>query len=368
LRSELLVLFLSILEVSINDYLSEVTAMRFAALIALLTILSLPLSSQTKTSSSLQLRGPYLGQTPPGDIPTLFAPGTVSTGLYERDLVLTADGKELYYGVFVGGWATIMVTRLVDGKWTEPAIASFASNPGANFIEPCISRDGKRMLFLSTLPPAGEKPKPGWGHQNIWYVDRLADGSWSQPIDLGSPINTPDQEYFPSLTRDGTLYFTHSSGGNNPAIFRSSVVNDKYSTPEKLPFPVNGPWSVYNTCIAPDESYLVACVSGKDTTLPRNASRYCISFRTDSGGWTELVDMGDKINLPTSTALSPSISPDGKFFFFALSQPISPSTLKNLKVVSDILELHASPFNGSSNIYWVSTQIIEGLRKKKGMQ
>jgi hypothetical protein len=71
------------------------------------------------------------------------------------------------------------------------------------------------------------------------------------------------------------------------------------------------------------------------------------------------------INPPGSTALSPSISPDGKFFFFSLSQPIPPSALQNLKDLSDILEIHASPHNGAANIHWVNTQIIDEIRKKR---
>lgn len=340
--------------------------MKLAAPISLLLLLIAPVLGQTtKQNQSMRLQGPYLGQTPPGDTPALFAPGVVSTGLYERDIALSPDGKELYYGLMFGNRATIMVTRVTDGKWSEPSVATFAYHPEANFIEPCLSHDGKRLFFLSTLPPAGEKPRPGWGHQNIWYVERLADGSWSRPIDPGFPINTPDQEYFPSLTRDGTLYFTRSSGGNNSAFFRSRPVGETYSTPEKLPSPVNGPWSIYNACIAPDETYLIGCVAGKDTTLPKNAGRYYVSFRTNEGGWTELIDMGDKINQPLSTALSPYISPDGKYFFFSLSQPIASASLKDLKNLSDILKIQASPFNGSANVHWVSTQIIEEIRKKR---
>jgi len=336
--------------------------MRLGAPLVFLAILLSPLLSQTKTSPVLHVQGPYLGQNPPGDTPNLFALGIVSTGLYERDLALSPDGKELYYGVIVGNWATIMTTRCVDGKWIEPTIAPFASNRGANFLEPCVSHDGQRLFFLCTLPPSGEKPKPGWGHQNIWYVERLPDDSWSQPVDVVPPINSSAEEFFPSLTRDGTLYFTRSSGGSNPAIFRSRMVEGKYSTPEKLPFPVNGPWSIYNACIAPDETFLIGCVAGKDSTLPKNAARYQISFRNSDGSWTELVDMGERINLPRGTALSPSISPDGKYFFFSLSQSVAPSRLEELKGLTDILEFVASPLNGAANIHWVSTQVIEDLR------
>ena len=60
------------------------------------------------------LQGPYLGQTPPGSEPELFAPGLVSTGFYERDLLISPDGDEIYYGLVAGRTVTIMVTRLED--------------------------------------------------------------------------------------------------------------------------------------------------------------------------------------------------------------------------------------------------------------
>jgi hypothetical protein len=339
--------------------------MKIASMILInILLVSTPLFSQRDSTRFPELAGPYLGQKPPGSVAELFAPGLISTGLYERDCAISRDGKEIYHGVFIGGWATILVTRNIEGRWTEPAILPFASDPEFNCVEPCLSADGNRLFFLSTLPPAGENPKRGWGHQNIWVVDRKADGSWGKPYDLGLPINTPDQEYFPSITRDGTLYFSRSVSGTTSAIYRSRLVNKVYSQPEKLPSSVNGPWSIYNACIAPDESYLIGCVSGKDTTLPKNVARYFISFRSGDGSWSELIDMGDMINPPGSTALSPSISPDGKYFFFSLSQPIASASLKNLKKLSDILKIHSSPFNGSANIHWVSTQFLDELKKK----
>ena len=50
-----------------------------------------------------ELTGEYLGQTPPGDTPQLFAPGIVSTGMYARDIAMTPDGTELYYCVMESG-------------------------------------------------------------------------------------------------------------------------------------------------------------------------------------------------------------------------------------------------------------------------
>lgn len=51
-------------------------------------------ASDTKPPGS-----PYLGQTPPGDVATIFAPGIISDGLNNRDIAITPDGSELYYSV-----------------------------------------------------------------------------------------------------------------------------------------------------------------------------------------------------------------------------------------------------------------------------
>jgi hypothetical protein len=69
------------------------------------------------------LQGEYLGQKPPDSTPELFAPEIISTGLYERDVAMTPDGTEFYYGLMLSNYATIMVTKLENGQWTEPQVA-----------------------------------------------------------------------------------------------------------------------------------------------------------------------------------------------------------------------------------------------------
>ena len=48
------------------------------------------------------LTGEYLGQKPPGATAELFAPGIVGTGMYTRDVAITPDGTEIYYGLMLG--------------------------------------------------------------------------------------------------------------------------------------------------------------------------------------------------------------------------------------------------------------------------
>ena len=59
-------------------------------------------------------------------------------------------------------------------------------------------------------------------------MDRKKDG-WSKPYNLGPPINTDDPEYFPSVTRDGTIYFTREiddGGKKRSLIHRARMAGD----------------------------------------------------------------------------------------------------------------------------------------------
>jgi hypothetical protein len=310
------------------------------------------------------LHGAYLGQTPPGLEPEIFAAGIISTGMYERDVAISPDGKEFFYGLAFGNLVTIMVTRLENGLWTEPQIAPFAKELDYFYFEPCISPDGKRLLFLSTRPQQGQEAKPGWGHQNIWAVDRREDGNWSEPYDLGSPINTENNEYFPSVTQDSTLYFTRSSPGEGKAeIFRSRYIAGKYAEPEPLPTTVNGQRSLYNAYVAPDESYLIACVEVRNDSVSPGLTNYCVYFRKHDDTWSDGIDLGEKINTLGSRAFSPYVSLDGKYFFFASARPKLNHYSGLQKITwTYIQNIYNAPQNGSSDIYWVDAQLIQALR------
>jgi hypothetical protein len=332
----------------------------------LLAILALCLPPGQARSPFPILQGQYLGQKAPGLTPQLFAPGIISTGMYERDLALTPDGKEIFYSVSFGRITTILATREEKGVWTEPEAASFALDSAYLSLEPCLTADGKTMFFLSNRPLKGQQAKPGWQHQNIWASDRKADGSWGEPYDLGPPINTDANEFFPSVTRDGTLYFTRSRPGDEKtAIYRARRSGGTYAEPELLPPQVNGEGNPYNACIAPDASFLIACVSGRKDSISAGLPNYYVFFRDQDDKWSEGINLGTAINMPGASAISPAISPDLKFFFFASNKSqISPGSASGRFTFSRLLEFYNSPQNGNSDIYWVDAAVIRQLKPK----
>ena len=215
----------------------------------------------TGKNQSTTRSGPYLGETPPTDRPVLFAPGVVSTSMAERDVAMTPDGNELYFCVAVGQFqhTAIMQTKLVDGQWTTPEVAPFSSNPDFMCLEPFISPDGQKFYFMSNMPdnPMG----PVRNETDIWVMDRQGDG-WGEPRRVGPPINTEASEYFPSVTNDGTMYFTRDNPETRAnRIYRARFVDGEYQEVEELPEIVNCTPALFNAFIAPDESYLIVPIA-----------------------------------------------------------------------------------------------------------
>ena len=310
------------------------------------------------------LTGDYLGQTLPGTTPELFAPGAISTGLYERDVAMTPDGNEFYFGLISGGYVTIVVTKRENGKWTKPEIAPFCDDPDVFDLEPHITPDGRRFLFLSTRPGEGKLPAKGWVYQDIWVMDRTEDG-WSEPYNLGPPVCTDAPEYFPSVTRDGTLYFTREvteERGKRSLILRSRMVDGKYAEPEILPEAVNPGDQQFNACIDPDERFLIVCLSGHKDNIGR--ADYYVCFRDEDDTWTGPINMGELVNTPGNNVTSPYVSPDGRYFFFASNRKAQAreSAEASERSYDAIQGMATEPGNGSADIYWVDASLIETLR------
>jgi hypothetical protein len=322
-------------------------------------------SAAPQSSSEFpKLTGLYLGQMPPGATPEVFAPGIVCTGMTERDMAVSPDGGEIYFGLACGRVVTVLWTRLQNGRWSEPEVAPFAADADYFHFEPALSADGRRIFFLTNRHGRDKPSRPGWAYQNIWAADRRPDGSWGEPYDPFPELNGDGQRFFPSLTRDGTLYFTSvDSKTRKPVICRSRPANGGYAKADRLPGQVNGNGTPYNAFIAPDESYLIACVDGRPYDGNPGRANYFIFFRGRDDRWSEGAPFGPEVNMKGSTAMSPFVSPDGKYFFFAAQKTAErfngPFTGRSL---SWLLEMNGSCQNGNYDIYWVDAGILEKLR------
>lgn len=221
-------------------------------------------------------------------------------------------------------------------------------------LEPCISPDGKKFFFLSNRPDLTKNEAAG--DEDIWMMDRTGN-KWSEPYNIGEPVNSESSEFFPSVTKEGTLYFTRSekeSGVNY--IFRSKMKDGKYQEPEKLPSQVNSGLTQYNAFIDPDEKYLIVPVNGRKDTF--GSTDYYLVYRNPDDTWTEPVNMGNKINTVSGLEFSPYVSPDGKYFFFMSSRVPEKKKWPKELTFSLLKDMFNKPENGNSSIYWVDSKLI----------
>jgi outer membrane protein OmpA-like peptidoglycan-associated protein len=106
--------------------------------------------------------------------------------------------------------------------------------PGANYMHPALSADGKQLYFSSNN-------EDSWGGYDIFVSNRGADGAWEPPTPLSRNINTPNDEQFPWLDQD-TLYFASDGhpGMGGLDVFRTQrASNGAWLTPRNLQAPIN---------------------------------------------------------------------------------------------------------------------------------
>jgi ankyrin repeat protein len=277
--------------------------------------------------------GPYLGQAPPGAEPVLFAPDVVSTHTFQHGTVtFSPDGSEAFWASsfpvvdepYTHGM--IITSRIENGRWTAPAPAPFSERRVGDDV-PFFHPDGSKVFFLSQRARGGEQ---------IWWVDRTADG-WSEPQLVDGGPNTMSTHWQFSVAANGSIYFSSGDPGGLGAgdLYVSRLVDGRYAEPVNLGAPVNSQLSEDRPFIAPDETYLLFVRLNPPDGLGR--TDLYVSFRDDDGTWTTPRNMGPGVNSPANEGC-PMVSPDGRYLFFN------------------------SHRNGNADNYWMEAAIIDTLR------
>jgi hypothetical protein len=251
--------------------------------------------------------GPYFGQTPPGLTPEVFAPGVISLDTrYEYSIAFSPDLTECAFGVTNNFWSAFQVlstTMASDSSWSMPATAPFlGSGDGLSAV---YTPDGQSVYFASM--------RPSYPPANLWAADRDSTGAWMAPVKVPSPVNTLFDEYAPSFTSTGVLYFvSYRPAGNGSAdIYRAAPVGGTYPTVVNIGPPVNGSSLDSTPCIAPDESFLLF---ESNRVGGYGQHDIYVSYRV-GGSWSEPVNLGPEINTDQIED-EPYITPDGKYLFF----------------------------------------------------
>jgi len=119
--------------------------------------------------------------------------------------------------------------------WLEPAPVFERFGDSISTAHPAISNDENTLYFVSDMPG-------GLGENDIWKMTR-EDGVWGEPVNMGEQINTPGNDLYPFIHKDGTLYFSSDSriGLGGLDIYKATMDETGNWNVENIKPPINSP-------------------------------------------------------------------------------------------------------------------------------
>ena len=273
-----------------------------------------------------------------------------------RDLTISLQEDEIYFTIqsYLGEISTIVTCKRKDGKWSDPEVASFSGMH--KDLEPFLSPDQLRLYFVSNRPTDSISKKPK--DYDIWFVERRdVSQAWSLPKNIGSPINTPEDEFYPSVSAFNNLFFTRDGAGSKGKddIFKSKWENGKYTSPVSLNDSINTSGYEFNAFIAPDESFLLYTCYNRDDGM--GSGDLYISYKKQNDEWSVAENMGKEIN-SGQMDYCPFVNVKSGILYFTSKRSDVKSRFDKRQNASELLkEMNKYP-NGQSRIYQVNIKEI----------
>ena len=197
-----------------------------------------------------------------------------------------------------------------DGLWSHPQRVNLGEFLDA--YHPALSIDGNKLFFNSRYhPDSSDTYLP----HDLWYSQKQETG-WSAPkaIDIA---NTTYYESYPSVAANGNLYFNSNRPGGKGGmdIYVSKFRNENFESPVWLES-ISSADEENDLVVDPQERFIIF---NRYIHADQSIDLW-ISLNKD-GQWTAPMKL-DQINQPDIWELTPTISPDGKYFFYEVNGKI----------------------------------------------
>lgn len=164
----------------------------------------------------------------------------INTSNNEGAQTISSGGNYMYFTACdrPGGLGScdLYFSAFDRGKWSVPINIGAPVNTSYWESQPSVSADGKILFFSSSRPG-------GIGGKDIWYSVMKENGNWSIPVNMGDTVNTEGDEMSPFIHFDGrTLYFASDGrpGMGGFDLFFTRMNDDStWSQPKNLGYPIN---------------------------------------------------------------------------------------------------------------------------------
>ncbi|MCX2679801.1 hypothetical protein OOZ15_07620 [Galbibacter sp. EGI 63066] len=265
-----------------------------------------------------------------------------------RDFCMSQDKTEAYFSVQspMQNVSQIAYIKKENGTWTEPQLMPFSDQ--FMYMEPFLHPNQNTLYFVSDRPLNEAKNKKK--DFDIWYVTREnKTAAWSKPVNMGAPINTESDEFYPTISEHNNLYLTKVApdGMGKDDIYVCKWQNGTYLPPVLLSEHINSQGYEFNAFISKDESFLL--YSKYNAKGAQGSGDLFMAKKDKTGQWQKAVNLGDQINTKYME-YCPFYDEQNKVLYFTSKR----NSLKGKKVKSlaELQQYIATGENGLSKIYY----------------
>jgi outer membrane protein OmpA-like peptidoglycan-associated protein len=230
----------------------------------------------------------------------------INTAAADNLVAVSPDNNTLTFFYYSGSRKTFGTRTRIATGWSDLKPLPIEIENESLYLESCVSADTKAILFTAKNPK-NLFYHPKHEERDIYVCVKLSANQWSEPLNLGSKINTMGNEFSPFLAADGrTLYFATDglAGFGNVDIFMSQRLDEtwtNWTTPVNLGPEINS--SLF------DAYY----------TIPASGHAAYMVSSSNSFGHTDIV----KVNIPEAIQPDPVVLVSGRTLNAKTRKPVS---------------------------------------------
>ncbi|MFM7195284.1 MAG: tetratricopeptide repeat protein, partial [Bacteroidota bacterium] len=176
----------------------------------------------------------------------------INTPENEGTCTVSADGRQIIFTSCRGragfGNCDLFESRKTGDQWSEPVNLGSGVNSSAWESQPSLSADGRVLFFVSDR-------RGGIGSRDLYRAEKGEDGKWQQSVNLGPAVNTRFDEISPFIHANGTTLFFASNGRpgfGGYDLYSTTRLDSLWKEPENFGAPVNNHEDQFSLFISAD--------------------------------------------------------------------------------------------------------------------
>lgn len=272
-----------------------------------------------------------------------------------RDFCISQNNDEIYFTLQspFQEISQILFMKKLDGKWSDPTLMPFSDK--FSDIEPFLSPDQTKLYFASNRP-LNDSTNSAKDY-DIWYIKRENKNSqWSAPINMGKPVNSKNDEFYPSVAANNNLYFTSDAPGGigKDDIYLCEYRNGAYQEAKLLGPEINSTGYEFNAFISKNEDFLIYTKYNSEGGL--GSGDLYISKKDKANRWSKAENMGNTINTKFMEYCPYYDEANETLYFTSKRNSIQTKKFESVAALNQYL---LESENGNSRVYKIGLRIKE---------